>query len=348
MTPKQRVMRTFEFQEPDAVPKWCGMSDEFREKAKRELGLNDEQLLLRFGDDFRRVYSQRKIPLVQLPEGITWESPFGVQRTGIGYGQPTSHPLCHIETLAEAEAYPWPDPDMMDVSSIREQALKYRGEYAILGGEWSPFWHDVIDLVEYENLCYLMYDHPDIVSFLFERVTDFYCEVNRKTFEAAGDLIDIFFFGNDLGSQTGPLLGKELFAKFLLPSFSRLIDLGHHYGLKVMLHCCGGYRPLIPLLIEAGLDGLHALQPDARGMEPRSLKQEFGRKIVLNGAIDSHHILINGPTPEFVREKTLQLLSIMAPGGGYIAGASHDTILPETPVENVLAMFDAVWEYSSP
>jgi uroporphyrinogen decarboxylase len=112
-----------------------------------------------------------------------------------------------------------------------------------------------------------------------------------------------------------------------------------------MLHCCGGFRPLIPILIEAGLDGLHALQPDTRGMEPASLKRDFGGKIVLNGGIDSHHILINGPDPDFVREKTKEILDIMAPGGGYIGGASHDTILEETPTENVLAMFDTIDAY---
>jgi uroporphyrinogen-III decarboxylase len=99
-------------------------------------------------------------------------------------------------------------------------------------------------------------------------------------------------------------------------------------------------------MIEVGLDGIHALQPCCRGMDPRGLKSTFGDKILFNGAIDSQHVLIAG-TPEPVRERTLEVLDIMAPGGGYIAGASHDTILEETPVENVVAMFDAVaeWRY---
>ncbi|RLG19806.1 uroporphyrinogen-III decarboxylase, partial [Candidatus Micrarchaeota archaeon] len=125
---------------------------------------------------------------------------------------------------------------------------------------------------------------------------------------------------------------------------ARLVDLGHAYGLKVQLHCCGGFAPLIPLMIKAGVDALHAVQPNCKGMDLRKLKKEFGEKIVFNGAIDSHHVLIEG-TPETVREATKQVLDIMMPGGGYIAGASHDSILEETPVENVLAMFDTVKEY---
>jgi uroporphyrinogen-III decarboxylase len=132
--------------------------------------------------------------------------------------------------------------------------------------------------------------------------------------------------------------------RFIMPHLKRLIDLGHQYRLQVQLHCCGGYEPLIPSMIAAGLNGLHALQPCCGGMDLAKLKANYGSKILLNGAIDSHHVLISG-TPESVRESTRQVLAIMTPGGGYVAGASHDYILEETPVKNVVAMFDAVTEF---
>jgi len=110
------------------------------------------------------------------------------------------------------------------------------------------------------------------------------------------------------------------------------------------LHCCGGFAELMPAMIEAGLDGLHALQPSCAGMDLRRLKETFGDRILFNGAIDSHHVLIDG-TPQSVRDATCEVLDIMKPGGGYVAGASHDTILEETPLENVLAMFETVREY---
>jgi uroporphyrinogen decarboxylase len=113
-----------------------------------------------------------------------------------------------------------------------------------------------------------------------------------------------------------------------------------------MIHCCGGIVPLIPAMIEAGLDGLHAIQTSCHDMDLKTLKERFGKYILFNGAIDSHHILIDG-TPELVRIKTREVLDIMSPGGGYVAGASHDTILEETPVENVLTMFDTVYEYGN-
>jgi uroporphyrinogen decarboxylase len=195
-----------------------------------------------------------------------------------------------------------------------------------------------------ENLMIKMYSEPEVVDAVFMHIVSYYAASSQRIFDAAADDIDIFFIGNDLGSQTGPLVGEGLFRRFVLPHIQRLVDLGHSYGLKVMMHCCGGFAPLIPSLIETGLDGLHAVQTSCCGMDLKTLKAQFGDKIVFNGGIDSHHILIDGDTA-YVRQKTREVLEIMKPGGGYIAGASHDTILEETPVENILAMFDTIKEY---
>lgn len=345
MTSRERVLAAFEHKEPDRVPAWCGASVEFWEKAKRELQLDDEGLRVRFGDDFRRVFAEYAGPEFSLSEGTTSRTVFGIERQGLGYGQPMSHPLADA-TLKQVHDYPWPDPEWMNVSQIRTEAEAYEGRYAVLGGDWSPFWHDAIDLLGMERLCVRMYTEPEIVDAGMQHLVDYYAAVSKRIFDDAADAIDIFFIGNDLGSQTGPLLGLELFGRFVLPHLKRLIDLGHAYGLKVQLHCCGGFAPLIPLLIEAGLDGLHAVQPCCRGMDLRTLKAEFGDKILFNGAIDSHHVLIEG-TPQTVREKTQEVLEIMMLGGGYVAGASHDTILEETPVQNVVAMFDAIKEFGT-
>ncbi len=101
---------------------------------------------------------------------------------------------------------------------------------------------------------------------------------------------------------------------------------------------------MIPSMIQAGIDSLHAIQTTCGGMDLSRLKSEFADKIIFNGAIDSHHTLME-KDPAGVKEDTRKVLETMMPNGGYIAGASHDTILEETPVENVLAMFDAIHEY---
>jgi hypothetical protein len=345
VTARELVMAAFEHRPTAQLPKWFGSSPEFIELACRTLDLPDEEALRRrLGDDFRRVGSRWSGPARTLSPGATWISPFGVERTGLFYGEPTSHPLAGKTAMADLDDWLWPDPAWADVSGIKAAAARYGGEFAILGGEWSPFWHDAIDLVGMENLYYLMYDHPDFVDALLTRINAYYLAASERAFQSDGGLIDIHFIGNDFGGQTGPLLGPQLFERFMIPHIRAHADLAQRHGKKLMLHCCGGFGPLIPALVAAGLDGLHALQPDCTGMAPRQLKAQFGGQLVLNGGLDSRAVLIQG-SPELVRRKTRELLDIMAPGGGFIAGASHDYILPETPVENVVAMFDTIMEY---
>lgn len=343
MTSRERVLAAFSHEEPDCVPAWCGASEEFWSKTQYELGLDDEALRIRLGDDFRRVFARDTRVEQPCSDGVTYVTVFGVERTGLGYGQPLSHPLSQA-TLRDVCAHAWPDPARMDVSSVRAEAMAYKGQYAILGGDWSPFWHDLIDLLGMEEVFLKMYDQPELIDTLLKHIVDYYAAVNQSILDAAGDAIDVLFIGNDFGSQTGALFSESMFRRFLLPHLARLVDLGHAYGLQVMLHCCGGFVELIPAMIEIGLDGLHALQPCCPDMAPQRLKQTFGDRILLNGAIDSHHVLIEG-SPGAVRNNTRKILQTMMPGGGYIAGASHDAILEETPTDNVLAMFDAIREF---
>ena len=93
MTSRQRVLTAFEHEEPDRVPAWCGASAGFWDQAKRNLGLDDEGLRRRLGDDFRRVFARYAGPEIELPPGATSVTPFGVFRGGIEYGQPLNHPL---------------------------------------------------------------------------------------------------------------------------------------------------------------------------------------------------------------------------------------------------------------
>lgn len=130
LTSRQRVMAAFEFSEPDHVPVWLGASPEWRELARRHLGLaDDESLSLHIADDFRRVTAayagpEESRPARNLQRGATYRTPFGVERHGYGYGQPMSYPLAGADSVREVDAYPWPDPEWMDVSRIRCEASR--------------------------------------------------------------------------------------------------------------------------------------------------------------------------------------------------------------------------------
>lgn len=334
------MLTTFNYQEPDRVPAWLGASPEFINKAIGRFNLeSEEELRILFGDDFRRVIG----PYRHDDPHLENHTPFGIPREGIGYGMAMSHPLSNA-SMEDVRRYSWPDPYKVDISNYRFEARKHCENFAILGGDWSSFWHDLIDVFGMENMFIGMYTNPKLVHYALDRIMDYYMEVNTRIFEESADLIDIFFLGNDFGSATGPLLDVNLFNQFIVPQLKRLSDLGHRFGLKVMMHCCGGFRELIPSMIDSGLDGLHAIQPSCRGMDLGELKAEFGDKILFNGCIDSNLVLIQGST-DHVRKECMKVLDIMKPGGGFIAGASHDYILEETPVENVSTMFETIKTY---
>jgi hypothetical protein len=347
LSSRQRVATAFEHREPDHVPCWMGASPEFKAKARDYLGLpDDESLSVYIGDDFRRVYASYAGPNERHPTSnlthpeATYRTPFGIERYGYGYGMPLHFPLKHATSAAEVHAYPWPDPEWLEVSHIREDALRYERQYAILGGDWSPFWHDAIDLLDFDGLIYRMYDDPELVDAVMTHVADYYMGVSRRIFEASGDAIDVFFIGNDFGAQTGPMISPKLFRRFILPHLKRLADLGHEYGKVVLLHCDGSIRALIPDMIAIGIDGLQSVQPLCYGMRLDQLKADFGHRITFMGGIDTQ-LLIEGSAEE-ARNLTLSVLQTMMPGGGFIASPSHDYLLPETPVENVIIMYETI------
>lgn len=350
LTSRDRVLTSLAHREPDRVPCWLGASPEWKELARRYLGLpDDESLLMHLGDDFRRVSSAYAGPWETHPTAnlshpdATYRTPFGIERHGYGYGMPLDEPLKDARSAAEVHAYPWPDPEWMDVSHIQAEALTWERQYAILGGEWSPFWHDAIDLLGFDKLIYQMYDNPEIVDAVMQHTADYYLAVSRRTFEVSGDAIDIFFIGNDFGAQAGPMLSPKFFRRYILPHLKRFVDLGHRFGKYVILHCDGSIRALLPDMIAIGLDGMQSVQPLCYGMGLEGLKHDFGAEFTFMGGIDTQS-LIEG-TADQARALTRRTLATMMPGGGFIASPSHDYLLPETPVENVIVMYEVIKEH---
>ncbi len=125
------------------------------------------------------------------------------------------------------------------------------------------------------------------------------------------------------------------------PHLQRVFAAGKRRGLWVAYHCCGALREIIGDLVEIGMDVLNPIQCNCPGMDPLELKREFGARLAFMGGVDTQGLLPNGSALE-VRRATARLLEGMTQGGGgYILAASH-TIPPETPDENIFAMYDEV------
>lgn len=302
---------------------WAGLHRYFRTAT-------EEELRRQLNDDYRWIEPSSAY---HHPNG---KPIFDVQRKG--HELSAGGALADCETVADVETFDWPDPDFLEFSDILHR-LENAGEIYRASGFWCPFFHDVADFLGMENYFLKMYTHPEVVHAVTSRVTGFYLEANRRLFEAAGDLIDGFFFGNDFGTQLDLLLSPELLEEFIFPYFRKLITLAKSFGKQVILHSCGSIFRIIPNLLEMGVDALHPLQALAANMQARTLADHFKGKLAFVGGIDTQELLIHA-TPEQVAAEVRRVMEILGPR--LIVSPSHEAILPDIPPRNIEAMARAV------
>jgi uroporphyrinogen decarboxylase len=235
------------------------------------------------------------------------------------------------------------DDEGQDIRRRTAKALRESSERAIYG----TFGGNLIEIGEFcfriDNFLYQLAANPKRVHVFLDRLVDLHLRNLEKYLGAVGDYLDLIGFGDDLGMQTGPQISPAMYREFFKPRhevlWNRAKELCPH--IKVSLHCCGGVYPLLPDMIEAGLDAINPVQFTAGGMEIERLKGEFGKDLVLwGGGCDTQHILREG-TPQQVAQHVKRQIEVLAPGGGFVFQQVHN-ILNGVPPENVVAMFEAV------
>jgi uroporphyrinogen decarboxylase len=158
--------------------------------------------------------------------------------------------------------------------------------------------------------------------------------------EAVGDYVQILQFGDDLGTQDRPQMSTKMYRKYIKPGHKTLYQyVKKNSDCAVFLHSCGSISPLIPDLIDAGVDILNPVQTSAANMDPRKLKEEFGDQITFwGGGCDTQRVLPNA-SPEEIAEHVKERIEVFAPGGGFVFNQVHN-IQADVPPENIVAMFD--------
>ncbi len=179
-------------------------------------------------------------------------------------------------------------------------------------------------------------DDPIIYACMEKRFQCCY-EISKKVLQSADGKIDIFWIGDDYGTQNGLLISPQKWRELFFDKLKIMCDLGHTYGAKVMLHSCGSTRPIWQDLIEAGVDIYDTVQPEAANMDPGELKGEFGDRICFHGAISTQKTLPFGSVKDVAAEVKLRIETV-GKDGGYIIAPAHN-IQPDTPLENILAMY---------
>jgi uroporphyrinogen decarboxylase len=235
-------------------------------------------------------------------------------------------------------------PGPIDNQAFAEGAKRFRHqtERAIIG----LFGGNLFEIGQffYRNDLFMMLlaAEPQRAHRFLDKLVEIHLANLERFLAAVGEHIDIILFGDDLGMQTGPMMSPQMYCEFFKSRHTLLWNRAKELAdVKVMLHCCGGIRELLPHLIEAGLDAINPVQISCSGMDAAQLKAEFGRDITFwGGGCDTRDVLPNG-TPEQIQEHVRQQVETLKPGGGFVFQQVHN-ILANVPPENILAMFDAV------
>ena len=359
MNCRSRFLKTIHLEEPDRVPTFTTLTPQVAEKIGKELGLPFEpedspvstrishtEILLQLGNDAVGVGPLREKgrETKKLPDGTSIDE-FGIIYQQVGwYDEAIRRPLEQAQSPRDVLNYDLPkalDPARW---TLAEKVIaKYKSEYAIIGDLESTFFELSWNLIGLEKFLIDLALEEGYLFTLFDRIIEEYAIPCGKKMIEMG--IDLLWAGDDFGTQKGMLISPEFWRKHFKKRYAYIFSQWkkENPDLKLAYHSCGSIVPIIPDLIEIGLDILNPIQPQAAGMDLGKLKKQYGDKLVFFGGVDEQKVLPFGSKGE-VREEVKKKICQGGRGGGYIIAPAHN-IQPDTPLENVYAYFEAIREF---
>jgi uroporphyrinogen decarboxylase len=275
--------------------------------------------------------------IVHERDGEGHTDPWGIKWVKQGpYNQIASFPLAGAST-EELRHYQFPRDHQAEFVAKMEAVAACADEYFI-ACDVSPnvfemYWR----LRGMEQAMVDMAGDPGLAYEMLGRCGRFAVELAEAA--CAQFPLDCLWTGDDVASQRSLMMSPETWRRMIKPHLARAFEAGKAHGLTIAYHCCGALRPIIPDLVEMGLDILNPIQCNCAGMNASDLKRDFGSALCLMGGVDTQDLLPRASADE-VRRVTRKLIDGMTcDGGGYILAASH-TIPPETPLENIFAMYE--------
>ncbi len=233
-------------------------------------------------------------------------------------------------------------PDGERLLTEGARTLRQQTDRAIIG----LFGGNLLELGQWfyrnDNFFMLLAGEPERAHRFLDKLMAIHLRNLDRFLRAVAPHIDIILFGDDLGMQSGPQVSPPMYREFFKPREREMWRIVKERAphLKIMLHCCGGVRELLPDLIDAGLEAINPVQITCRGMEPDGLKRDFGARLTFwGGGCDTRDVLSKA-TPAQVREHVKRQIEILSPGGGFVFQSVHN-ILADIPAANIVAMFEA-------
>jgi len=338
MDSRQRVLRTLRFEATDRPPydlmEGC-VWPELLEYYRQNYGLETADQVLDFLDtDFRWTFLEYLGPPAP-PAAKLLTAGQAASSKAVAVG-----PLAHASSLAEIEAYPWPDPAWFGPADYALARLRWPDKALVFCPGWMPLFWTACELFGMQPAMTKMMDEPEIFEALVQRQHAIVMDILERAAPAASRYCDLAWLGDDFAHQQNMLISPALWRRFIKPYLAEQVSLLRRHGMLVLFHSCGAVRPVLPDLAEIGVNALLVFQTTARGLDASSIAQEFGGKLAFYGGIDVQHTLSSG-TPQEVEQAVHANLRAFAGCGGYIVANSHHT-LASIRGENITAMCQAV------
>jgi uroporphyrinogen decarboxylase len=339
MNSKERVHAVLRRKPVDRLPVFMWFHPETAQRLARLLEIPASRVSEAMGDDIRQTWVNHNYAMegiVHEQEGESHLDFWGVEWTRQqGFNQITKFPLAGA-TKDEILSYRFPTEHMPELLQ-RMLPVMESGQDYFVGCDVSPCAFEM-----YWRLRGMGDAMLDIAgdAALAGEMLGRCAEFSRQLSDAVCNQfeLDWLWTGDDVSSQLGMMMSPEAWRTLIKPHLRRVFAVGKAKGLWVAYHCCGALRPIIGDLVEIGMDVLNPVQCNCPGMDPLELKKEFGKQLAFMGGVDTQGVLPSGTVDE-VRRATAGLIEGMTTdGGGFILAASH-TVPPETPDENIFAMY---------
>ncbi len=246
-----------------------------------------------------------------------------------------------IKSPADLAAFSAPNPGKAGrLDEIRNGIREAKGELAILGGITGPFTTAWM-LLGYERLCHWIYEYPELVKRIFRIAVDYYQNAADQMMNLG---VDAIMVAEDLGYSNGLFWSPVLYQEHLFPFLKELIGGIRSRGVPVVLHCDGNINEILEDLVAMGIEALNPIERKAC-MDIEHVKRVWGKRIALIGNLDLVHILPKG-SPGEVASHVKDLIETVGKNGGYIVASEH-SLNQNVPLENILAIRDAVREFGA-
>ena len=277
--------------------------------------------------------------------GIGWRMP----KEGGFYFDMVRHPLDGDNAEEYERNYSWPDPlAPRRFESLREriQGARRMGKLVVLNGPCAGILEVYSWLRGYLRFYLDLAESPRMVEMFLDKLLEFKSAFWTRALAEFGDSVDVVNEADDMAGQNGLLLSPDTYRRLIKPRHARLFAAIKKAApqVKIFFHSCGAIRPLIPDLIEAGVDILNPVQISAKGMNPFELKRDFGKDLVFwGGGVDTQGIFTTG-SPQEIRDHVKRNIEALAPGGGFVFATVHNT-QANVPPQNFMAMWETLQEY---